>query len=454
MADALHHSIFREHLEEVSFLYERRKAGLVDSDLTAATLRELEERIEAHLDALVVGADRAWPSCREGLESGEAGEVHGVTRVCCRTDRPTELREIAQGLDWKDPPHVEAFAEALRHELPASWVPQVQQWLSAGDRDFEVALIGAVGARRLPVGPAVCELAQSVPAAAATPYLWALGQLQEARASRLFHRHVQQPHHESGRTAAIGALRLGVPQAPAYLEKQAARFSWTPIPLALSGGMRVGPLLVRAAQAASVDAVLALGLHGDAGSCDALLALLGEPAVAAAAALSLHLITGAELYEDVRLQSAGAGDGVAGPVASPASPDSTGQSSAASRQDEDSPEPVHRRAQSTDLWAAWWASNQQRFRKGVRYRLGQPFLPAAALQSALATGLPLAVRQWAADELLIRFRIDLECVPEAFLGVQAEAAAAVKDQVAQAGGMSRPGMWPVPGEGRPVRQIQ
>ena len=47
--------IYREHLEEASALYDLRHALLAEPDREWRSLHDFEERLEAHLDALVIG---------------------------------------------------------------------------------------------------------------------------------------------------------------------------------------------------------------------------------------------------------------------------------------------------------------------------------------------------------------------------------------------------------------
>ena len=83
-----------EHLEEVSFLYEQRLGQLKNPAMAWSGLAEIEDRIEAHLDALVVGGELALEVCRERAAQGDFGELFAAVSVFCRSQRPPLLARL------------------------------------------------------------------------------------------------------------------------------------------------------------------------------------------------------------------------------------------------------------------------------------------------------------------------------------------------------------------------
>ena len=71
--------IYEEHLEEVSFLYQQRVSMLADPHQPWMATEPFEDRLEAHLDALVLGATDAMQLCRERSAGGDAGDVFALT---------------------------------------------------------------------------------------------------------------------------------------------------------------------------------------------------------------------------------------------------------------------------------------------------------------------------------------------------------------------------------------
>ena len=94
--------LYREHLEEASFLYEQRLAYLHDPEVNWPDLRDWEERFEAHIDALVVGGELALEVCRQQAAAGDAGEMHAALRVLCRQDRKDDAFRVLGALDPTD----------------------------------------------------------------------------------------------------------------------------------------------------------------------------------------------------------------------------------------------------------------------------------------------------------------------------------------------------------------
>ncbi len=435
MVDTFKQSIYREHLQEISFLHEHRKAALGDPEFSLADLHELEERLEAHLDGLVIGADAAWALCQEQVDEGDPGEVHGAIRVCCRCDKAAAVVEIAKKVDWGDPATQEGFVDALKHDLPSAWKGNIGEWLPVGEGHLGAALAAAVGYKRLPLGSLLCEAARGAPPELVPQYLRALGQLREPAAITVFQEHLGAAAHEAGRLAAIGSLRLGGPRARAQIEQSAEAFSWTPIPLALGGSGSTGEVLPRLARKhGTPEAVIAVGLYGDPLGVETLLALLAKPECAEAAALALHLMTGAPLFEDAEVPAE------ATPSPGPEANEDTEDPAKKKEPDpRDRPDIVHRLAQAPELWGKWWRENQNQFRSGQRYRLGELRSATVALGCLTSTLLPLEVRQWVADELLIRDGIDLIYAPDMLVSVQRRALAAAQVAPSRAGQRNRPG---------------
>ena len=432
MPSAMKMSIYAEHLEEISFLYEYRKSALEDPELTLGDVAEIEDRLEAHLDGLVLGQRQAAELCRAQAAEGDFGELHGAIRVLCRMDKPNDVLDIAHEIDWKDGERVTAFSDALNFELPYSWGPLVEQWLGAERSELKAVVAKAVGYRRLDVGDALCESAQVETVENVPPYLWALGQLRERGAHMLLYRYMQQEEPDAGKSAAIAALRAGIPQTRGYLQQNATRFSWTPMPMALAGGKEVAPFLADCVKKhRNEEAILALGLLGDAGNVELLCGLLPDTELAGPAALALHLITGADLIEDV-------------PLPDLSDSDELNEQEAIETEEPGPPEPtVPRITQAPEAWTAWWSENESRFQPGLRYRLGEPYSTDVAVRCLSETKIPLAMRQSIADEIVIRYGVDVPFVADMVAAEQTRALSSVRSALDGRTGRSRPGQWEI-----------
>ncbi len=77
-------SILEEHFEELQMLWELRQSALRDPDYTVVDVAELDERIEAHVDGLVLGGENAVPILEEGLGGDEPSMAFAAGYVTLR----------------------------------------------------------------------------------------------------------------------------------------------------------------------------------------------------------------------------------------------------------------------------------------------------------------------------------------------------------------------------------
>ncbi len=95
--------LYQEHLEEAAFLYEQRLALLRDPQISWREIGSFEDRLEAHVDGLVVGEELALEVCRTRAKEGEPGELFPIVSVLCRQRRADLMSELLAGIDFKDP---------------------------------------------------------------------------------------------------------------------------------------------------------------------------------------------------------------------------------------------------------------------------------------------------------------------------------------------------------------
>lgn len=64
--------ILEEHFEILQVLWNQRLASIRSASMSPAKLRDLDERIAAHTDGLVLAGEFAFPILIEGLQAGDA----------------------------------------------------------------------------------------------------------------------------------------------------------------------------------------------------------------------------------------------------------------------------------------------------------------------------------------------------------------------------------------------
>ena len=76
--------LYREYLDDASFLYDQCQALREDAELSWRDLESFEERLEACLDGLMVGGQLALEVAQVRAEEGDAGELYAAACVFCR----------------------------------------------------------------------------------------------------------------------------------------------------------------------------------------------------------------------------------------------------------------------------------------------------------------------------------------------------------------------------------
>ena len=420
--------LYREHLEEASFLYQKRICDLEDPEASSTGSKEVEDRFEAHLDGLLVGGDRALEAGRKACRKGDAGELHAFARVVCRLRRRDLLDEILEWVTSESGEKVQAVADALKHELPQEWQDYLRSLLKKEDEQLQEIVATVIGYRRIPAGR---ELVQALWRGISPPLIWAAGRLREQSAITVLQRGLAHGDDAISSAAALALLRMGDRQALHYCEEVAAKKGWGALFLALGGGLSSVPVLreiARSAQA-SPDAVLALGLLGEISAVPVLLELLSSSQLAVSAASALNLLTGADLYHGVFLPDPFREDELFpdeleayrrhGTI--PTRADGTRYGAWA----------VHP-SPDAESWNRWWGCNERRFRSGIRFRSGVPCSLSLILHSLRRDKIPSRYRQLAHEELVIRYDNDFPFEADRFVSDQTrvidEAAASVVRQ--------------------------
>ena len=201
--------LYREHLEEASFLYEQRRGLYDDPEVSWLTIEEYERRLETHLCALVSGEGPAVEISRRQAEEGEAGALYAAVCVCCRTNRRDLLGVLLNSLDLADALKSQAVSDAIKDEMPPEWAQALAANLSRGYEKLIPMLAHYSGYRRVPADQTLIALLDRVPASGLPDVIWGLGRVGgDGVASHL----VDYVRHEDAavrRNAVLALLRRG-----------------------------------------------------------------------------------------------------------------------------------------------------------------------------------------------------------------------------------------------------
>jgi len=431
--------LYQEYLEEASFLYEQRLTLFDDPEVTWEDIHDFEERFEPHIDGLVVGEELALNVCKTQASEGDFGELHAAVRVFCRQNRKDLVVRVLEELDPEDAESIQAVRDALKHELPEDWQDEFVRMLSEDDQKLIPILANVFGFRRLKRGTELLKALEGSPNEFLATIIWALGRLgeQDARAPLL--KHIRHQDESIRSATALALLRLGEEQTITQCLQHARLQNWPLIPLGLGGNRSAVNVMLEKAKAgnAETDCVIALGLLGDISAIDTLLEHLTNAETGESAAMSLQILTGADLYEDVFIPDEIDEDELfeeelkkfkEGQVPTRLDGEPFGIT-------------ITRISQKPEDWQKWWAENKSHFNPAIRYRNGKPYSPACLLENLQSEKSPRIVRQMAYEEFVIRYGIDFPFETDMLVSQQKQAIAKYAEWIKTNGSRFRDGEW-------------
>jgi uncharacterized protein (TIGR02270 family) len=395
--------LYEEYLEEASFLYEQRRTLYNNPEITWKKIGEFEERLEAHVDGLIVGNKLAVDVCIRHAAKGDFGELFAATCVFCRQDRRDLVLAIFDQLHPDDSEKARAIGDALKYELLDAWVPDLLTLLASGHPKLAPVLARTFGYRRLPAGPQLLSAMKRCAPAALPEVVWALGRV-AYRPSRGPLMDCLRSEEEPVRSAAAIALaRMGEPEAVDYCLAQARSHSWPVMALGLSGERNALAWITELVnENGGTHGIAALGLLGDPTSVPLLISKLEQPDCAPLAANALQCLTGAGLNETVFVP-----DEIDEDELFESEREQLKQGIKPTRGDgRPFGSTVTRVSQNPESWKNWWAVNEMRFTPGVWYRDGGPGSPVRLVEMLLADNTPHKLRDCCLEELAIRYGKD------------------------------------------------
>jgi uncharacterized protein (TIGR02270 family) len=432
--------LYEEHLEEASFLYVQRLAYLNDPELTWLDLGAWEERLEAHLDALVVGADLAREICKQRCAAGDFGEIHASMRVFCRQNRPDLAYAVLQNIDTAAEPVIQAVIDALKAECPAAWHDDLLRIMVGKCKQLVPALAETLTYRRAPIEETLLRVLPNCEEPLLPRVLRALGRVGGEQSRAALAPHLRSDNVEVAEAACRGLARLGEYQALRHGLLVAQLRPWPVLALGVGGDHTAVNVLTDLAKSDKVsdDALLALGMLGDLRSVSTIFNCLVNPERAMAAAIALQTITGAALIEDTFIPEKVDPDELF-----PEERKKYEETGEAPKRADGKPfgSNVTQLSVNPATWRAWLSENKARFDPKLRYRHGQPLSPAAALEALEDEHTPNRVRALICEELVVRYKAPVTLEIDMPVRTQRRHLATLAEWVRTSGSKFTPGMW-------------
>jgi HEAT repeat protein len=113
-------ALLEEHLEEIQSLWPLRRAALRSPEWTLASLADLDERLEGHVQGMVVGGEAAVSLLRREIEQDDPDQVFAAGLALLHLGNPELVDVVLQALERAQGRRRAAIAEALAHgpEVP------------------------------------------------------------------------------------------------------------------------------------------------------------------------------------------------------------------------------------------------------------------------------------------------------------------------------------------------
>jgi uncharacterized protein (TIGR02270 family) len=370
-------SIIRQHAEEAAFLWVLRDISIRRSHLSLDSLTDLDYRVDAHLDGLLVAGEAGWEICRKALGEGEAGELFAASCLAFESGRDDRIRAvlafsnkdrglsrgIVSALGWLSYPRVEGHIRQLLSDdstalrligLAASTAHRRDPGRSLNDaltdpdlllKAHALRAIGRLGRKDLL--PYIMDFRESEDPLCRFNAAWSGAMLGDgASADTLMEfAGTDAPWAEEAVMTALGRMPL------------AAALEWQKELTQKPDTFRVS--------------VVGAGMIGDPCLVPWLIERMSVPELARIAGEAFSMITGADI--SACLEGKPPEGFESGPTENPEDED------VGIDPDGDLPWP------DPEAIPAWWGKNRARFRPGTRYLAGEP-MTVENLQHVLKTG--------------------------------------------------------------------
>ncbi len=139
--------IYEQYVDDASFLWILRSIVIDQPHYNKADIHELEERIDAQLNGLLLSADDAWMACVKALTLEEPGEVFTATIIAFKSDNASKIQRVLE-VGLKTDATFKGLVSALGW-LPDNIVnPWIQKLLTSKDLNHKYLAIAICSVRR------------------------------------------------------------------------------------------------------------------------------------------------------------------------------------------------------------------------------------------------------------------------------------------------------------------
>lgn len=136
--------LLEEHLEELDFLWNQRQGVLASPALTKREISDLDQRINAHVEGLLVGEEQTIPVVKESLAAEDSAVTFAAAYTLLRLQNPVAARIVSEAFRQAQEGQLEGVRQALCHGPIELILEDVYQAAETAAAPIAVAAIEAL----------------------------------------------------------------------------------------------------------------------------------------------------------------------------------------------------------------------------------------------------------------------------------------------------------------------
>ncbi len=423
-------SIYVNHLEEASFMYERKRYLRQDWEYFWKDFHDFENRLETHLYGLVSGGELSAEVCKYRAIESDFGELHTAVRILCRQNRQDLVKTLIDDLDFDDDEYVKAFTDALCFELPETWHQTLIPFLFERGPEAACIMADVIAFKRIPFDTLLIEALSkhSTNKKAVRTILAALAIIRSKESKTTAANYLRHDDPDIVESAASVLIRTGDKKTALAISKA----DWNPVDRSICGGKNE---FSGVEFNNNKETLLSMGLIGNVSEIPFLITMLLNEDFGENAALALNLITGAESYEEHFVPEEIDEDTLfedelekyrKGELYAPG---------------EEPGETITRLSRNQAEWEQWWDEHKTSFDPELRYRSGKPYSPQCLIENLKMEKSPDVIRKLAYEELVVRYNVNVPFETEMTVKYQIDAIDKMEQKVNAVAGQFKDGTW-------------
>jgi uncharacterized protein (TIGR02270 family) len=120
-------SVLNEHLEQLTMLWQQRQDAQRSPEYLREDVARLDERLEAHVDGLLLAGEQAIPLLEESLASEEPAAAFAAAFVLLRQEQPAAAARVVDSLLLAEQGQLTGIRQALCYGPIALIEPRLRE---------------------------------------------------------------------------------------------------------------------------------------------------------------------------------------------------------------------------------------------------------------------------------------------------------------------------------------